>query len=510
MPPDELSLAMSSSEPFAMDSPFVMGATLSLSASSSSSTPVDSFLNDYFVFLDDSRPSTSEAGPSFSPSRTGSTSSMSSKWWEDQDTFCRNKQKLLDTFLAHRHQCAFDVHVGRFKASLSLPPPQRPHPALMDAIYLMACFYSPSPHLSALQPHFLQLALSGISSSLQQSDRLLHIVQASCLIAIYFFSRGRTLEGYYHSSTAARLAVSLGLHQIKPEDWYQLELDVMAQPLPFVSFKSCLQLSAPRDSVEYAERVAAFWQVFTVDRAWSVASGLPAALPDDDSPRAQIETVWPTAISDSSDGPNKSHMFAQYSSNKLNPYLRARAVTFFERSYRLSSMTFRNNNQFWGEHKTLDDELSNFASNLPSFAPQGLYQEKPAVSDVELASIHIMIHAATIHLHRDFMEMLQSSYNKCLVAANLMTTIVQELCDVDYDFLDPIVSTCLKCGAHVYLQVLKSQQVNTSQAFLGVVQQELSTLVSAMQCLGRVFPIAANDASKTAAAKHTAHSSFYT
>lgn len=312
---------MSSSAPFAMDSPFSMGAGLAVS--SSGSTPVESFLNDYFdvpLFMDDSRPSTSGAGPSFSQPRAGSSSSVSSSWWEDQDVFCRNKQKLfvsllcytrlipshvtltnrLDIFLAHRHQCAFDVHIGRFKASLSLPPPERPHPALMDAIYLMACFYSNVPQLSALQPHFLQLALSGISTSLQHSDRLLHIVQASCLIAIYFFSRGRTLEGYYHSSTAARLAVSLGLHQIKPEDWYQLQLDVMAQPLPFISFKSCLQLSAPRDSVEYAERVAAFWQVFTVDRAWSVASGLPAALPDDDSPRAQIETTPPTAISDSS------------------------------------------------------------------------------------------------------------------------------------------------------------------------------------------------------------------
>ena len=166
----------------------------------------------------------------------------------------------------------------------------------------MACYYTTSPQLSALEPHFLQLALSGISSSLQHSDRLLHIVQASCLIAIYFFSRGRTLEGYYHSSTAARLAVSLGLHQIKPEDWYQLQLDVMSHPASFTSFKSCLQLAAPKDGVEYAERVAAFWQVFIVDRAWSVASGLPAALPDDDSPRAQIETTWPQAIGASSVG----------------------------------------------------------------------------------------------------------------------------------------------------------------------------------------------------------------
>lgn len=205
----------------------------------------------------------------------------------------------LDIFFAHRHQCAFDVHIERFRASMSLPPAQQPHPALLDAMYLMACYFSQMP--ATQEGYYLQRALTGISSSLQDSDRLIQIVQASCLIAIYFFSRGRTLEGYYHSSTAARLAVSLGLHQIKSEEWYRLQFDAassIAQPA-FLTFKSSLQLPTPKDSIEYTERVAAFWQVFQVDRAWSVASGLPAALPDDDnSPRARVETTWPAAIGD--------------------------------------------------------------------------------------------------------------------------------------------------------------------------------------------------------------------
>ncbi len=205
----------------------------------------------------------------------------------------------LDIFLEHRHQCAFDVHIGRFRASLALPPAQRPHPALLDAMYLIACYHSQVPELAILESHFLQRSLSGIFSSLQHSDRLIQVVQASSLLAVYFFSRGRVIEGYYHSSTAARLAVSLGLHQIKSEGWYHLRLDVMAQPVSFLSFKSSLRLTAPNDATEYAERVAAFWQVFVVDRAWSVACGLPAALPDDDSPRAQIETTLPSAIGDS-------------------------------------------------------------------------------------------------------------------------------------------------------------------------------------------------------------------
>ena len=181
---------------------------------------------------------------------------------------------------------------------MALSPAQQPHPALLDAMYLMACYFSQAPQYAAHEQHFLQRALTGISSSLQNSDRLIQIVQASCLIAIYFFSRGRTLEGYYHSSTAARLAVSLGLHQIKSEDWYRFQFDAvtLAQPA-FLTFKSSLQLPAPRDAVEYRERLAVFCQVFAVDRAWSVASGLPAALPDDDgTTRARVENKWPASI----------------------------------------------------------------------------------------------------------------------------------------------------------------------------------------------------------------------
>lgn len=202
-------------------------------------------------------------------------------------------------FLAHRHQFAFDTHIERFQASMAYASADRPHPALMDAIYLMACHLSQSPSLTELEPYFLKRALCGISDALQHNDRVINVLQASCLLALYFFGRGRILEGYYHSSIAARLAVSLGLHQIRSDSWFQLQFTLTGfhhPPLPSPS-SSTVQLDPPKDAIESEERVAAFWQVFVVDRAWSVATGLPAALPDDDHPQAQIETVWPTPLS---------------------------------------------------------------------------------------------------------------------------------------------------------------------------------------------------------------------
>ena len=103
-------------------------------------------------------------------------------------------------------------------------------------------------------------------------------------------------------------------------------------------------------------------------------------------------------------------------------------------------MTFQSDELFWNEHRSLDMSLSQFAANLPPFSSSGLFHDQSAVSDVELASIHIMMHAATIHLHRDFLEIISASYQRCLAAANAMTSIIRELSDGDYDYLDPIVS----------------------------------------------------------------------
>ncbi|KAI0345051.1 hypothetical protein BDW22DRAFT_990093 [Trametopsis cervina] len=397
--------------------------------------------------------------------------------------------QLLDIFLAHRRQCAFDVDVGRLRASMTGPPAHRPHPALLDSMYLLGSYFSNSPRHTEKEPYFLQNALVGISSALQHHDRLVQVVQASCLIAIYFFSRGRVLEGYYHSSTAARLAVSLGLHQIKPEQWYQLQLDVASSSTQstFITFKPSLQLPAPRDSVEYAERVAVFWQVFIVDRAWSVASGLPAALPDDgSSPRGRIETSWPISIREPSFPADLDPLTGQ-DHGKLLPSLRAKAVLLFEKTYRFTSQLLQKDNAFM----QLDLSLSQLIANLPPM-PSLIFQDRFSANDIELLSVYTLVNASVIHLHRDFFDLDSTSYQRCILAAQSITKAVRDLTEADYEYLDPISSTCWRCAAFVYMQSLNIQQsqLMPNSALLDEIQKELNTLRLAMRALGRVFPVA--------------------
>ena len=310
--PDPLSGAVATSLDWDQDF-----STINLTQTIPSPPPTDSLFSDDLPWATNTIQVNDEltiAG--WSASKNASTS----KWWEDRSTFCKNKQQLyaillhvsfcalmsnitsLEIFFSHRHQCAFDCHLARFRASLHLTPPHQPHPALMDAIYLMACYFSRLPQLSELEPHFLKRALAGISEALHQQDRMVQVLQASSLIAVYFFCQGRVLEGYYHSSTSARLAIDVGLHQIRPTtEWSGIQSGLGGMGAgPGFPTDATFPLPPVKDPIEHAERVAAFWQIFIVDRAWSVATGLPSALPDDDHPRTQIATTWPMGIADMS------------------------------------------------------------------------------------------------------------------------------------------------------------------------------------------------------------------
>ncbi|RDX52836.1 hypothetical protein OH76DRAFT_129357 [Lentinus brumalis] len=426
-------------------------------------------------------------------------------WWEN-DVFCENKQLLLDIFFAHRHQCSFDVHVGRFKTSLLLPSAQKPHPSLVDAIYLLACYFSRSPSLTALEPHFLKRSLRGIADALQHSDRIVHVLQASCLLAVYFFWHGRTLEGYYHSSIAARLAVGLGLHQIQSKEWFQYQFTRTSYsneaPAPL---KASVPLNPPSDEVEYAERIAAFWQIFAVDRAWAVATGLPTALPDDDHPRSRIETIWPMPIpSDSEPALNGALIEplagAHLSGSSPLASLRVKAVALFERTARFSASPNKDDS-----HYSLELSLTQFSTNLSNLSAQQ-YTLPYVVSNADLVGMQTLIFAATIHLHRDALELQPESYQKCFWAANAMTTLIRTLSEEDYDLLGPIISTCWRAAAEVYLRMLAMPHGQSMSTNLELLEQQIDLVIAAMRRLSILFPIAGIYAAKVqedrAASRH--------
>ncbi|KAF7323492.1 adenylate kinase [Mycena chlorophos] len=427
--------------------------------------------------------------------------------WNPQDPLpYENKKILLDIFLAHRHQCWFDGSVERF--SLSNTAHQfgfEPHPALMNAVFLLACHFARSPYCTEIEPVFFSRTLHEITVALDNSDRLVDVVQASCLLAVYLYINCRSLEGYCHSFSAARLAVGLGMHQIKRF----LPLDGMGgastediTPIP---------IPPPRDRAEVQDRISAFWQVFMVDRCWSVASGLPVALPDGDCPQVRITTPWPSPSPDSDGGIDVGGLglgerrtstiselfehqpvFSFESDSLYMPVLRAKAAALYERTYRLASAS-KKNDAYWADYHSAELALQRFALTLPAFMGYEAWRTAAPLIDVDLFAVHTMIHVSTLHLHKD------TPGPASLQAGNLVLSYIRQLNDGDYEYLDPILSSCWATTARTYVRMMSvaGEQIDSTTMYpVAVIEQELEVILNAMKTLSAFFPLSGDHAMK--------------
>ena len=213
------------------------------------------------------------------------------------------------------------------------------HPALMNAIYLIACHFSQSPRFAGLESYYFKEVSTAIAAGLEHSDRLTDIVSASCLVAVYHYVNGRAMEGYRHAFSAVQLAIFLCLHQVSStvvsEEYSGITVFSTPEPL--------------RDSQ------AVFWQVFDVDRCWSVAHGLPSALINDQTSAACVITTPRPQVHMTNVRCNWNSMYNEHfwllhllsvvpsqlsNDGAILPNLlslRIEAVSLYERAYRLSS-----------------------------------------------------------------------------------------------------------------------------------------------------------------------------
>lgn len=193
----------------------------------------------------------------------------------------------LEIFIPHRHQCGLGVHVGRLRESLHLPQSEQRHPVLMNAIYLWACYLSRPGSLSEHESLYLSRALGHLGDAMSNPSKVVDVIQASCLLSLYFLSNGRLSEGSYHAGAAASMALQWGLHQLV--DVPQM-MTMDRDPL--------FTLEPAKDAIEQGERILAFWQVFNLDRCWSVVLRRPCAIPDCKHPWTSLLTPWPQQIED--------------------------------------------------------------------------------------------------------------------------------------------------------------------------------------------------------------------
>ena len=175
--------------------------------------------------------------------------------------------------------------MGRLRESLSLPPSKQRHPVLMNAIYLWACFMSRPEPLCQHEEHYLQRSLEALPDGLQLPDKVIDVIQASCLLSMYFLANGRLLEGSYHASAAAALTTQTDLGGRTYSITRNCTVDAMES-----------DLKPPKSDTCEGEKILTFWQVYNLDRCWSVVLRKPCVIPDKPNSRYSICCPWPQDI----------------------------------------------------------------------------------------------------------------------------------------------------------------------------------------------------------------------
>lgn len=194
--------------------------------------------------------------------------------------------RRVDIFASHRHQCLLGLHMGRLRDSFTRPAAEQHHPCLTNAVFLWACYISRPGPLSEHESHYLSCSLEALSDALQYNHRVLDVIQASCLLSLYFLSNGRALEGSYHAAAAASLTMQSGLHGAIMNH----------SPFESTSVMGPMKLEPAKDAVEQGERILTFWQAFVLDRCWSVVLQKPVTIPDGPDGCLSIVMPWPQSM----------------------------------------------------------------------------------------------------------------------------------------------------------------------------------------------------------------------
>ncbi|EED78357.1 predicted protein, partial [Postia placenta Mad-698-R] len=117
---------------------------------------------------------------------------------------------------------------------------------------------------------------ASISSAIVEEPRhnLIDLIQAEVLLAVYFYSSNRFLEGRYHCNAAIALTLSHRLNDMNS-----------AQP------QLGRDLLLPNDVFTSEEWNDAFWAVFTLDKVWGAVAGLESHF--NGAQTSQVGIPWP-------------------------------------------------------------------------------------------------------------------------------------------------------------------------------------------------------------------------
>ncbi|KAF9452357.1 hypothetical protein P691DRAFT_784501 [Macrolepiota fuliginosa MF-IS2] len=394
---------------------------------------------------------------------------------------------LLDIFAPYQQQCGLGLNVQRLRENLHRPFSEQPHPVLMNSIYLWACFVSRPGPICQHEDLYLRQVLENLPDALKSTDKILDVIQASCLLSMYYLANGRMCEGGYHVSAAAALAVQAGLGR----DVFQHDLW-----LPTCHFEG-FDLKPVKSSIQEGARILTFWQIFSLDRCWSVFLQRPPIISDGPDVRNVITSPWPQELRDYETGlvnrgssiPTvRAFLNGDVSSGGFSATtLRAKASALLAQADVVSGLAgMKQNGRFSDEVANLDQTICLFISML---VPISQLNRVIAEERQSLILAHTLANCAMIHLHRAPAHDDSSSFEKCSHAARACVTVIKHIDNQDSPFLDPVLAPCWSIVADHLVVELDTLETAWPTMCTSEVRDELSTILRVMTIFSTRYPV---------------------
>ncbi|KAJ3934019.1 MAG: hypothetical protein NXY57DRAFT_745430 [Lentinula lateritia] len=387
--------------------------------------------------------------------------SLPDGWWERVRMPLEIAKTLMDYFAPCAFQFGFFMHGPRLcqlmfsQSNFCLLSPN-----LLNVIYLWGIHLSGDERLLAHEPLFLTRAVT-FDLSGQQSQHVVHNIQAEILFVAYFLRLGNVNSAMHRLNSALSLCISYGLHK-------------QASNRP----NTALHLPPPRDSIDQGERIDAFWTTFLFYKALDMKHMISLIMDE------SIDTPFPFEMSAYEGGIVPSNLggvrtlksFVNAPGADLSHgalALTAKAAALFERA------------RYYGENGHLvlypdeqkfEEDLLFFIESVPPLSQfVGPYTKYTWITVVTLLQV------AVIHLHGS--RKYNASNRKCLDAAQMAANLIASFNHLNnVQYIHPIMASLwfTICEALI-AGIRESQNMNLAVSSNEHLVQSLVTVVHAME-----------------------------
>ncbi|TDL21883.1 hypothetical protein BD410DRAFT_282953 [Rickenella mellea] len=368
---------------------------------------------------------------------------------------------LVTLFVERGELTGFALDKSRFYEQFNLPAsnPNSPHPALLSSIYVWAFRLLNSNAFSGILPLYVNEAKRALASTInhRSSHARIQAIQSQVLLAAFFYSNGRVVEGHYHATGAVTMSFSAGLHR---------ELASSAgspSSSPNLAPGTMLSIPPPRDAIEAAERTRLFWAVYTLDACWSVAAGSSSNIREGGNPNTTIKTPWPLSNEEFrsrslSQSVASGNIIQEFLSNPSamqggrytsSITLRAQASVLLKLATRLGESSNSDDTQRgMNEFRDMARFVSSFIDNLPSINGQSELESVILMTNLVTRSL---AHTAEIHLHVGRLGSIPGSLTACVNSALAILDIMEHIVAEESDLMDPAIVVSWTAAARIFV-----------------------------------------------------------